>query len=95
MIFVNLKKGFRFDENLSGFDLYGTMCVLQAQEMGGTAWIIDAFCEHYCMRPFTWYPDKEFEESFKWLHQRFPDAKRIDSTVLGVPRERADKEKAA
>jgi hypothetical protein len=86
-ILVNLKKGFRFDETLEGFDLYGTMAVLQAQEMGGTAWVIDAYCEHYCMRPFTWVPDKVFGERFIWLHRRFPKAKRIDTTVLGLPRE--------
>jgi len=86
-ILVNLKKGFRFDEDLKGFDLYGTMAVCQAWEMGGSAWLIDAFAEHYCMRPFTWIPDHVFSESFKWLHKRFPDAPRIDTTVLGVPRE--------
>jgi len=83
-ILVNLKKGFRFLEEMPGFDLYGTLCVLQAQEMGGTAWMLDAFAEHYCMRPFSWYPDKQFEACFKWLHNRFPNAKRIDSTVIGV-----------
>ncbi len=94
-IIVNLKKGFRFDERLDGFDLYGTLCVLQAQEMGGTAWILDAFAEHYCLRPFTWYPDKAFEARFKWIHKRFPNAKRIDSTVLGVEREKLNKERTA
>lgn len=83
-IIINLKKGFRFDEGLGGFDLYGTLCVLQAKEMGGTAWIIDAFAEHYCMRSFEWYPGKDFEDSYKWIHKRFPDADRIDSTVIGV-----------
>ena len=86
-IIVNLKKKFRFDERLEGFDLYGTMAVLQAWEMGGTAWIIDAFAEHYCMRPFTWFPDEDFQTRFKWLHERFPNALKIDSTVLGVPKE--------
>jgi len=86
-IIVKLKKGFRFDESLDGFDLYGTLAVLQAKEMGGTAWIIDAFAEHYCMRSFEWYPDKDFERRFKWIHQRFPNAKRIDTTVLGVPKD--------
>ena len=33
-IIVNLKKGFRFDEEMPGFDLYGTLCVLQAKELG-------------------------------------------------------------
>ncbi|MFA6100453.1 MAG: hypothetical protein WC750_06330 [Patescibacteria group bacterium] len=41
-IIVNLHKGFRFNEDLSSFDLYGTMCVLQAWEMGGTAWVLDS-----------------------------------------------------
>ena len=87
VIIVNISKGFRFDEGLDGFHLYGTLCVLQAQEMGGTAWIIDAFCEHYCMRPFTWFPDEDFQKCFKWIYERFPDARRIDSTVLMVERE--------
>ncbi len=86
-IIINLKKGFRFDEGLPGFDLYGTLAVLQAWEMGGTAWIIDAFCEHFCMRPFTWYPDARFEKSFKWLWDKFPD-KKINTTVMGVPEEK-------
>ena len=85
VIIVNMKKGFRFDQRLKGFDLYGTLAVCQAWEMGGTAWIIDAYAEHYCMRPFTWFPDKQFEAMFKWLHERFPNAPRIDTTVLGVP----------
>jgi hypothetical protein len=91
-ILVNLKSGFRFDETLAGFDLYGTLAVLQAWEAGGTAWIIDAFAEHYCMRPFTWFPDKDFQARFKWLYGRFPNAPKIDSTVLGVPK---NKEMAA
>ena len=86
VILVNMKKGFRFDETLEGFDLYGTLAVLQSWEMGGTAWIIDAFCEHYCLRPFTWIPENIFGKRFMWLHERFPDAPRIDTTVLGVQR---------
>lgn len=103
-ILVNLRKGFRFDEDLEGFDLYGTLCVLQAAEMGGTAWIIDsgvasvkvitpagatvvdfAFAQHHCTRGFEWFPDPVFCERFKLLHDRFPKAERIDTTVLGVP----------
>jgi len=82
-IIVNLSSGLCFDEALDGFDLYGTLAVLQALEMGGSAWIIDAFAEHYCMRPFNWFPDKDFQARFKWLHDRFPTSK-IDSTVLAV-----------
>ena len=82
-IIVNMSKGFRFDEDLPGFHLYGTLCVLQAWEMGGTAWILNAFAEHYCLRPFTWFPDKEFESCYKWLHEKFPNAKKIDTTAIG------------
>jgi len=87
VIIINLKKGFRFDERLDGFDLYGTMCVLQAWERGETAWIIDAFCEHYCMRPFSWFPDEIFAARWKWLYDTYADAPKIDSTVFGIPKD--------
>lgn len=86
VIIVNLKKGFRFDERLDGFDIYGTMCVLQAWERNETAWIIEAFCEHYCMRPFSWFPDEVFAKRWKWLFDTYKDAPKIDSTVFGVPK---------
>lgn len=84
VIIVNMKKGFRFDESLTGFDLYGTLCCLQAWEMGGTAWVIDCFCEHFCMRPFTWSPDSLFVENYKMLHDRFSAKWKLDSTALGL-----------
>jgi hypothetical protein len=83
VILVNLKSGFRFDETLDGFDLYGTLCVLQTWEAGGEAWIIDAFCEHYCMRPFTWFPDEKFQKNYQYLYDRFNELGRIDTTVIG------------
>ncbi len=86
-IIVNMKSGFRFDEKLDGFDLYGTLCVLQTWEMGGSAWVIDAAAEHYCLRPFTWHPDKRFSRNYKWLYKRFKKiASRIDSTAIGWER---------
>ncbi len=78
---INMKSEFRFDERLEGFDLYGTLAVLQAQEMGGSAWIIDAPMEHYCLRSFGWEPDEQFKESWKWLYNRFP-GQQLDSTVI-------------
>ena len=92
-IIVNIKSGFRFDESIDGFDLYGTLCVLQSWEMGGTAWVIDAFAEHYCMRPFTWVPDQLFRDNYKVLHDRFEkikNGKRLDSTAIGLPKEIID-----
>jgi hypothetical protein len=87
-IIVNLRKGFRFDEGFDGFDLYGTLCVLQAWEMGGTAWVIDAFAEHYCMRPFSWVPDELFISNYKRLWERFNAiGGRIDSTAIGLSKE--------
>jgi hypothetical protein len=83
VLIFNMEKKFRFDESLDGFDLYGTLAVLQTWEMGGTTWIIDAFCEHYCMRPFTWFPDDDFARRYKILFDRY-NAKfgPIDSTVF-------------
>jgi hypothetical protein len=83
-IIVNMKKGFRFDETMDGFDLYGTLCVLETWERGGTAWIIDAYAEHFCMRPFTWYPEDLFVTNYKWLYDKFTGI-RVDSTALGLP----------
>jgi len=88
VIIVNLSKGFRFDETMDGFDLYGTLCVLQTWEIGGTAWIIDAFCEHYCMRPFSWVPDDMFIRNYKWLYDKFNTIYRLDSTALGESSEK-------
>lgn len=86
-IIVNMKSGFRFDEVLDGFDLYGTLCVLQTWEMRQTAWIIDAPAEHYCLRPFTWHPDRRFKRNYKMLYNRYRNFIRIDSTALGLPAE--------
>lgn len=78
-LIVNMKSGFRFDEGLEGFDLYGTYAVLRAQEMG-TAWIINCPPEHYAQRSFDWKPDDGFMKMWKWLKGRFPNQK-IYSTV--------------
>ncbi len=97
VIIFNLKKGFRFDESMTGFDLYGTLCVLQTWEMGGTAWVIDAPAEHYCMRPFSWHPDQLFIGNYKMLHDRYSRRWTVDSTALGMsadPEEREVQKKA-
>lgn len=87
VLIINMKKKFRFLEEMEGFDLYGTLAVLQTWEMGGTAWVIDAFCDHYCMRPFSWAPDELFRSNFKWLYSKYYKLGRIDSTAIGVPEE--------
>ena len=114
LIFVNMKSGFRFDETLDGFDLYGTLCVLQTWEMGGSAWIIDsgavngwletehgkmnvdvALATHHCTRPFSWFPDEQFQRNYKWLFDRFKNAERLDTTVIAVPEEKRFETSAA
>ena len=84
VIIINMKKGFRFDEDLTGWDLYGTLVVIQSWEMGGKAYVLDLFTEHYCMRPFTWAPCETFIKNYKWLHDRFSAKWKLDSTALGL-----------
>ena len=84
VIIINLKSGFRFDESLDSFDLYGTLAVLQAWEMGGEAYVIDCFCEHFCTRSFQWVPSQRFIENYKMLHDRFSSKWKLDSTALGL-----------
>ena len=86
-IIINMKKKFRFDESLEGFDLYGTLAVLQTWEKGGTAWILDLFCEHFILRPFTWFPDVEFQKRYKILYDKYNHLGRIDTTVIGLNKE--------
>lgn len=82
VLIVNMKKGFRFDEILDGFDMYGTLCCLQAWEKDETTWIIDAFAEHYCTRSFDWFPDDDFKIRYKMLYDRWNEKFVIDSTVF-------------
>lgn len=91
VIIVNMKSGFRFDTSLEGFDLYGTLCVLQAWEMGGTTYVLDLFTEHYCMRPFTWAPDQHFIDNYKILHDRFSGKWKLDTTALGLSSDAEEK----
>ena len=93
VLIVNLKKGFRFDEGLEGFDLYGTLIVLQAWQMGLTAWVIDAFCEHYSLRPLPYFPDESFRNGFKWIYNKFnKKVIRIDSTAAEFSAEKTELE---
>ena len=92
VIIVNIKSGFRFDESFEGFDLYGTLCVLQTWEMGGSAWVIDAIADHYCTRPFTWVPDQLFIDNYKLLHDRYNKIGRVDSTAIGLPEDNYERE---
>lgn len=82
-IIVNMKSGFRFDEWLEGFDLYGTLGPCQAKDAGGSVWIIDAFATHYCMRPFTWFPDQAFSDNLERIYKKYSHLD-VDTTVLGV-----------
>ena len=84
VIIINMKSGFRFDTSLDSFDLYGTLVVLQSWEMGGSCWILDCFCEHYCTRDMKWYPPESFVKNYKMLFDRFSEKWKVDSTALGL-----------
>ncbi len=88
-IIVNMKSGFRFDEKYEGWDLYGTYAALKAKEMG-TAWIINAWAEHYCGR-FKWEPSDTFKKMWKKLYDEFPNSW-LDSTIVGKRVDGADYE---
>jgi hypothetical protein len=47
------------------------------------------------MRPFTWIPDESFIKNYKWLHDRFKQTGRVDSTVFEVPKETVGSEDSA
>lgn len=87
VIIVNMKKKFRFNEEMSGFDLYGSLVVLQAWEANQTAWVVDAFCEHYITRKFSWFPSPEFQKNYKWLYDKYHHLGRVDSTAIGTIKE--------
>jgi hypothetical protein len=87
VIIVNMKSGFRFDEDLDGFDLYGTQAVLKARSEGGSAWIIDCWAEHFILRPFTWEPPVDFQKRFKALYDKYHHLGRVDTTVIGFMKE--------
>jgi len=84
VLIINMKSGFRFDEQLTGFDLYGTLIALQAWESGGSVWVIDAPCSHHCMRSFRWHPDQLFINNYRWLFDKFSAKWKLDSTALGL-----------
>ena len=50
LVAVRAGSGLGFEPAL-GFDFYGTDIVLQAQERGLTAWVVDAWCEHWSSTP--------------------------------------------
>jgi|WetSurMetagenome_2_1015567.scaffolds.fasta_scaffold91031_2 hypothetical protein len=79
-LIINLKHGFRFADEMMGFDLYGTYICQWAKAKALTAWAIDAPIKHLCTRDFTFEPDQTFMNNWNWLHQRFP-GQPIISTV--------------
>lgn len=88
VIIINMKKGFRFDTSYEGFDLYGTQVVLKSIQMGGTAWCLGIYTEHFCLRDFGWVPDDLFIENYKRLYDMFEEVRkqvRLDSTAIGLP----------
>ena len=53
LVAVKVGSGLRMDAAM-GFDFYGTDLVLQAQQKGLQAAVLDAFCEHWSDTPGAW-----------------------------------------
>jgi hypothetical protein len=72
-LIINMKRGFRFDKKMHGFDLYGTYICLWAKQNGYSAWAIDALFTHDTKRSWAWKPDTTFMNNWDTLKKQFPD----------------------
>lgn len=84
-LLVRSETAVRFSNDLSGFHLYGTDLILQAETAGYSAWVIDFHVEHLGVgavdRSFIQCID-EFEKKYK--HAFAPRSIRTPSTKVGV-----------
>lgn len=80
-LIMNAKNPIKFDENLSGFHLYGTSICCKVKENGGSSWIIDAPLMHNTSRTLNFQPDDEFKDNFVYLKNKYPDMK-VATTAL-------------
>jgi len=89
-LIFNMKTGFRFEEELKGFDLYGAYACLRMREMGYEAYVIDNAVMHNTSRPMKWAPDEKFLASWEWLKERFPGQDIISTVHDGSFNERKE-----
>ena len=87
LLAVRVNTGLRMDPAM-GFDFYATDLVLQAQEAGFCAAVVDAFCEHWSDTPARGAMPRQLIERVKtngrafeskWAH-RFP----IQTPCFGI-----------
>jgi len=79
-LIFKLGKGFRFDERIGGFDLYGSEICLWAQKNRYSSWVINNFVVHNTKRSWDWRPDEIFMGRVKELERSYNTE--VLSTVL-------------
>lgn len=72
-LIVNAKNPIKFDENITGFDLYGLYACCEVISRGETAMIIDVPLMHNCTRPFKFEASDEFKMNFNYIKNKYPD----------------------
>lgn len=74
-LIVNAKHCFKFDENITGFDLYGTNACCEVKKNGGNCFIVDAPIMHNTRRSFNFCPDDEFRKNLQYLKNKYKNLK--------------------
>lgn len=79
-LIVNTKHGFRFDENLPGYHLYGTDIVQSGLKSGLKSFVIDAPCIHNDKpKPIL---GGDYLEAYKYMRKKWRGEPRIYTTVM-------------
>lgn len=64
--------GFNFNEEMIGWNLYGSYASLWARSKGYGVWVLNAPIYHNTSTPFDWEPDEIFIRNWSWLSEKFP-----------------------
>jgi hypothetical protein len=80
VLIVNTRHGYKFDENLPGYHLYGTDIVQSGLKSGLNSFIIDAPCIHNDKpKPIL---GKDYLEAYKYMQNKWRNKLRIYTTVM-------------
>ena len=80
-LIFNMKTNPSFDEEMMGWDLYGTYIVLYMKNKGKQAFVIDAPLAHFTSRGKAFAMTDLFVNNLLWLDKQYPDLP-ILSTVF-------------
>ncbi len=80
VLIVNTRHGFKFDENLSGYHLYGTDIVQSGIKLGLKSYVINAPCIHNDKpKPIL---GSDYLKAYKYMQNKWRDEPRIYTTVM-------------